>query len=534
MADNTLKKYPALRGTHLDGIPVADTQTPVDRYKELLVDVQMQRVYPDGKTFVDCAPKRDPQAILADYRAHRYEAGFDLTAFVHDNFEPQHPDPHNYVAPDGRSLPDHIDQLWDVLSRRPDDHPQSTSLLPLPKPYVVPGGRFCEIYYWDTYFTMLGLAVSKRHDLMRNMADNFAYLIDTYGHVPNGNRTYYLCRSQPPLFAYIVELFEKHEIRRSEHYLPVLRKEHDYWMSGAEYLQPGQQSACVVRLDDGSILNRYWDERDTPRDQSYREDILTAHAGSRAPHLVYRDTRAGAACGWDFSSRWFDDPQDMSTIRTTEILPVDLNCFLYKLESVIAGLSDRIGDVQTVQAFRGHAEARQQAIQKTFWSKEQQTYLDYDWQNKAPRPRINAATVTPLFCKLANAEQAKAVAATVRDKLLDKGGLATTLINNGQQWDQPNGWAPLQWMAIIGLKNYGEDALADDIADRWLQTVATVFRKSNKLVEKYNLQSAQPGSGGEYAGQDGFGWTNGVTRTLLQMYPDHPAHHAKAGTEARG
>ena len=220
----------------------------------------------------------------------------------------------------------------------------------------------------------------------------------------------------------------------------------------------------------------------------------------------------------------------MSTIRTTGILPVDLNCFLYKLENVIACLSEQIDDMQTMQVFRGHAEARQQAIQKTFWNKEQQTYLDYDWQFKTPRPHINAATVTPLFCKLANAEQAKAVAATVRDKLLDKGGLATTLIHNGQQWDQPNGWAPLQWMAIIGLKNYGEDALADDIADRWLQTVANVFKKSNKLVEKYDLQSAQPGGGGEYLGQDGFGWTNGVTRCLLEMYPDHPANTARAGS----
>lgn len=530
MVRNAKRELRHHRGHRLDGMPLADVKTPTDRYQELFVDIQMQRVYPDGKIFADCSPKRDPREILADYRAHHDDAGFDLKRFVEANFEPQHPNPHDYVSPAGRSLPEHIDRLWDVLSRRPEEHPQSSSLLPLPKPYVVPGGRFCEIYYWDTYFTMLGLAVSKRHDLMHDMADNFAYLIDTYGHVPNGNRTYYLGRSQPPLFAYIVELFEKHEIRRAEHYLPMLRKEHAYWMCGAEYLQPGTQRACVVCLDDGTLLNRYWDERDTPRDQSYREDILTARGSNRPEHEVYRDTRAGAACGWDFSSRWFDDPQDMSTIRTTAILPVDLNCFLHKLETVIADLSERTGDAQTAQEFHSHAEARQQAIQQVFWNEEQQTYLDYDWSRKIPRPRINAATVTPLFCKLAGNEQARAVAATVRDKLLDQGGLATTLIHNGQQWDQPNGWAPLQWMAIIGLKHYGEDALADDIADRWLNTVATVFRKSSKLVEKYDLQSAQPGGGGEYPGQDGFGWTNGVTRTLLEMYPEHPANRARAGS----
>jgi Neutral trehalase len=513
----------------IHAVPAAETLTPDDRYEELFVEVQMQRVYPDGKIFVDCSPKRDPENILADYRRQRSQPGFDLAAFVHANFEPQHPDPRDYVAPAGRSLPDHIDALWDVLSRRPDEHPKSSSLLPLPEPYVVPGGRFCEIYYWDTYFTVLGLAASGRRDLMHGMADNFAYLIETYGHIPNGNRTYYLGRSQPPLFACIVELFEQHDIRRAEHYLPMLHKEHAYWMSDAAHVQRGEAHGPVVRFEDGSLLNRYWDDRDTARPQSYREDILLAERSGRPPHEVFRDTRAGAACGWDFSSRWFDDPQDMATIRTTQILPVDLNCFLYKLESVIAELHEQKGDAATAGEFREHAAARRQAIERVFWNEAQQTYLDYDWQRKAPRERINAATVTPLFCGLASETQARAVAKCVREQLLDKGGLATTLIENGQQWDRPNGWAPLQWIAIVGLKNYGEDALADEIATRWLNTVASVYRASSKFVEKYDVASAKPGGGGEYALQDGFGWTNGVTRRLLQMYPDHPAHQVRAG-----
>lgn len=511
-------------------MPVADPLTPADRYQELFVEIQMQRVYPDGKIFVDCSPRRDPELILAEYRKTRHKAGFDLHAFAQKNFEPQHPDPHDYVAPAGRFLGEHIDQLWDVLSRQPDEHPASSSLLPLPCPYVVPGGRFCEIYYWDTYFTMLGLAAGKRRDLMHSMADNFAYLIETYGHIPNGNRTYYLGRSQPPLFAYIVELFEQHDIRRAEDYLPMLRREYAYWMEGVEHLEPGEQRACSVCLADGAILNRYWDVRDTPRDQSYREDVLTARAGQRPAHEVFRDTRAVAACGWDFSSRWFDDPQDISTVRTTKILPVDLNCFLYKLECVIADLSEREGDSDSALEFRQLADRRREAIDRYFWNSEHKTYLDYDWQKQTSQTRPNAAMATPLFCEIASKAQAHDVATKLRDEFLDPGGLATTLIENGQQWDRPNGWAPLQWIAIVGLKNYAEDELADEIADRWLNTVAGVFRKSNKLVEKYNLREASGGAGGEYALQDGFGWTNGVTRCLLQMYPQHAANRAKAGS----
>ncbi|HEX7380552.1 MAG TPA: alpha,alpha-trehalase TreF [Nevskiaceae bacterium] len=522
------RAFPHGRGWAIHDLPRAESLTPDQRYQELFVAVQMERVYPDGKIFVDCSPNREPEEILVDYRRSRQRAGFSLAEFVHANFTPQHPDPHDYLAPRGRLLKDHLDALWDVLSRNPQDHPASSSLLALPRTYVVPGGRFCEIYYWDTYFTMLGLAASGRRDLMRGMADNFAYLIETYGHIPNGNRTYYLTRSQPPLFAYIVELFEKHNVARALQYLPMLHKEHAYWMSDAPYVRAGHAHGPVVRFDDGTLLNRYWDTRDTARPQSYREDVLLARRSGRPMHEVFRNTRAGAACGWDFSSRWFDDPQDMATIRTTEILPIDLNCFLYKLETVIAELSGRSGDAASARSFGAAAQARAQAIERFFWNPGQGTYLDYDWARHTPRPHINAATVTPLFVGLASRERARQVAAALRAQLLAPGGLATTTIGSGQQWDQPNGWAPLQWIAIQGLVRYGEQQLADDIATRWLDSVATVYRTSSKFVEKYDLQSGQGGGGGEYAGQDGFGWTNGVTRTLLDLYPHHAAAAARA------
>src|SRR5690606_7770115 len=178
-------------GGPLTGVSDADTLSPADRYQELFVDVQMGRVFADSKTFVDCTPRRHPEQILDAYRAQRAAAGFDLKAFVAEHFSLFEMPPSQFVADPDDALSAHIDRLWPVLSRHPGEHPARSSLLPLPHVYVVPGGRFTEFYYWDSYFTMLGLDVSGRRDLLRAMADNFAYLIDTYGHIPNGNRTYY-------------------------------------------------------------------------------------------------------------------------------------------------------------------------------------------------------------------------------------------------------------------------------------------------------------------------------------------------------
>jgi alpha,alpha-trehalase len=513
----------------------ADTLTPADRYQELFVDVQTNGVFSDSKSFVDCVPKGEPKQILADYRAQKAAAGFDLKAFVQTHFDLQVVPPSHYVSDPDKSLPDHIDDLWPVLTRHPHQHPPYSSLLPLPNPYVVPGGRFGEMYYWDSYFTMLGLAASGRHDLLHAMADNFAYLIDTYGLVPNGTRTYYLSRSQPPVFALMVELFESEGVKAASHYLPQLRKEYAFWMDGADELGSDEAHRHAVRLPDGAVLNRYWDERDTPREESFIEDVTTARRSGRPVHEVYRELRSAAASGWDFSSRWLDDDKRLETIRTTAILPIDLNSFLYKLETKIAELSKALGDAGTAADFAHKAASRRNAIVQYMWNQEAGAFFDFDWQRKQMRGNLTAATAAPLYVRLASQEQADRVAATLTARMLKDGGIATSEIVSGQQWDQPNGWAPLQWLAIRGLDHYGQKTLSADLAHRWLNVVAKLYRSESKLVEKYLLRVAAPeavvgggGGGGEYPLQDGFGWTNGVTRKLLQQYPQHAAAASKA------
>ncbi|UST52272.1 alpha,alpha-trehalase TreF (plasmid) [Comamonadaceae bacterium OTU4NAUVB1] len=518
----------AARHAAAAAVPPADTHSPADRYAELFVAVQRAGVFDDSKTFVDCAPRQAPEAILAAYRRTCHNAGFDLRAFVAAHFAPE---PHaaqrrGGVAP-GLPLAAHIEALWDELTRHPSRHPHRGSLLALPHAYVVPGGRFMEMYYWDSYFTMLGLDASGRTSLLHAMTDNFAYLIDTHGHVPNGTRTYYLSRSQPPVFALMAELCESHRGHGCGHYLPQMRREHAFWMDGAEGLAPGTAHRRVVALADGTLLNRYWDDRDTPREESWREDTATATRARRPAAQVWRDLRAAAESGWDFSSRWLDDaaphaePADaLATIRTTSILPVDLNALLHKLETTIARLALAAGDGATARDFEARAEARRRAMTAVFWCERTGAFLDHDWTTGTARRHLNAATVTPLFTRTATPGQARALAATVRAHLLAPGGLATSLTESGQQWDRPNGWAPLQWLAAEGFEAYGHHALANDIRARWLDTVERVYDAEGKLVEKYALRGSAReapcgGGGGEYPLQDGFGWTNGVVREWL-------------------
>lgn len=399
--------------------------------------------------------------------------------------------------------------------------PPYSSLVPMPKPYVVPGGRFREGYYWDTYFTMLGLQVSGREDLVDDMLDNFAYLIDTVGHIPNGNRTYYASRSQPPFFAYMVTLAARAEGDTVyQKYLPALRKEYAYWMQGESAAPRGEAVRHVVAMPDGAVLNRYWDASDTPRDESYLEDVTTAKAvPSRPANDVYRDLRAGAESGWDYSSRWFGDGRTLATIRTTSIVPVDLNSLMFHLETTIVKGCTVARDVGCVVDFSARAARRAAAINRYLWNRHGY-YGDYDWQLRKPRDGVTAAALYPLFAGVAWPERAKATAREVRKTLLQPGGLATTTQNTGQQWDAPNGWAPLQWIAIEGLRRYGEPALAKDIGTRFLADVKHVYATEGKLVEKYVVEGAGEGGGGggEYPLQDGFGWTNGVTLKLLGLY----------------
>ena len=493
---------------------------PSEQLGELFKEVQTSHIFPDSKTFVDSDAESSPEEILKEYRKQRKRKDFNLKAFVLDNFElPQHAGG-NFSTNLQLNMAEHILNHWDYLTRPADENVKYSTLIPLPHSYIVPGGRFREIYYWDSYFTMHGLAASGRLDLVENMLKNFAFLVDRIGFIPNGNRTYYLSRSQPPFFSSMVRLYQHHKGTEAVlPYLPQLVKEYDFWMDGLRQLKGDKRAEKhVVKMPDGSILNRYYDLKQEPRPESYIEDVkLAEHLPKKEEkERLYRDIRAAAESGWDFSSRWFRDSKNLATIHTTDIIPVDLNSLLYNLESTISELYFARGENENGEKFEKLAEQRKQALEKWLWDDSRQFYADYDWTTASFAPSLTLAAVYPLYFDIASEERARLVGKKLQEEFLKPGGLVTSLIETGEQWDFPNGWAPLQWLAIKGLEAYDMPELSQEVASRWLRINRKVYQETGKMMEKYNVvDTTLVGGGGEYPLQDGFGWTNGVDIAII-------------------
>ncbi|NID10653.1 alpha,alpha-trehalase TreA [Fibrivirga algicola] len=495
--------------------------SPERLFGDLFHDVQLSGLFADSKTFVDCTPKQAPEAILAAYHTERTQPDFDLDTFVNQQFDRPSAVASGYVSDTSVPTQEHINRLWPHLTRAADVPVANSSRVALPHPYVVPGGRFREIFYWDSYFTMLGLREAGRTDLIRGMLDNFAYLIDTVGFIPNGNRTYFLSRSQPPFFALMVGILADIDgpgVLAT--YLTQLQKEYDFWMTDVSQLSADKpQSRRVVRLPDGTVLNRYWDELATPRPEAYRQELeLTPAAEQRGidPGVMYKHIRAACESGWDFSSRWLADRHSLVTIHATDIVPVDLNCLLYTLEQTLQQAYKQVGNQERANAFEQLADQRKAAILGTFWNDETGFFHDYDVVAGKQTTALTLAGAFPLFMKLATPDQASRVHDCLKTEFLQPGGWVTTLQKTGQQWDWPNGWAPLQWIVYDGLLTYGFSETTNQGRDRWLALNDKVFKATGKLMEKYNVvDAALTTGGGEYPNQDGFGWTNGVYLAMV-------------------
>jgi len=485
---------------------------PQEDLGQLFIDIQMSAIFEDSKTFVDANPKLSPKAISNEYQEKKGQPTFDLKTFVEENFDIPGETNDGKTIDNNQDLQTHLIAHWDYLSRDPDNFEEISSLIPLPEPYIVPGGRFREIYYWDSYFTIVGLAASERWDMVSSMTNNFAHLIDEVGFIPNGNRSYYLSRSQPPFFSAMVSLqMKKFGDEKGLPYLSQLEKEYQFWMDGKDELTTTNKARNhTVLMEDGVVLNRYWDSADEPRPESYREDVELAEKVVDKKKL-YRNLRSAAESGWDFSTRWFDDESKFESIATTDLIPVDLNCLLFHMENVLSKLHEVSGDLSKSAKYRKLAQARKEAILKYCWDSEKEFFTDYNFVKDAYSSRVTLAGCFPLFFKISNLEQSIAQSKVLIDNLLMPQGLVTTTNASGQQWDAPNGWAPLQWIAIKGLQNYELNDLASDISERWKKVNEKVYRNTGKMMEKYNVSdSTLQAGGGEYPTQDGFGWSNGV------------------------
>jgi len=487
---------------------------------ELFKEVQTTGLFTDSKTFADAVPKVSFTQIIAAYEvAKKNESLFELGAFVEQFFDiPEYDDV--FVDGERTCINEHIEQLWQRLGKKADKQ-SAGSLLPLKNAYVVPGGRFREIYYWDSYFTGLGLLESGHSDVVEAMLNNFLDLQTDYGCIPNGNRSYYLSRSQPPILGLMVELvlsFKQGDKAFLQKCLTGIEAEYNFWMRGQSLLVADTtEHLRVVKMPDGSVLNRYWDNSCSPRPESYQEDIELLHESNPIDAgEFYRNIRAACESGWDFSSRWLGNADSLASIRTTRILPVDLNCLLYKEEMLLSAYYAVLDNNEKSAFYLHKAEQRKNAINRYMWSEGDAFFMDYDLDTQAQSKVKSLAGTVPLFVELATMHQAESVGRIIQQDFLQVGGLITTCIESNQQWDAPNGWAPLHWFSVQGLINYKQFPLAQDIRTRWLTTVEVYFKQTGKLMEKYNVcQQHHIAKGGEYDVQEGFGWTNGVYQAFV-------------------
>ena len=508
----------------------------------------MARIFNDSKTFVDMRLQKDEEAVLQSFKALPSNLTREqVIKFVSENFHPVGHDLEEWSPPDWveypmlmaqikdanlRNFALELNGLWKKLGRNISDEarkdPARSSLIVVPNPFIAPGGRFREYYYWDSYWIVRGLLICGMKDTVKGMIDNFIHLVKTYGFVPNGGRIYYTNRSQPPFLIPTVELYLKHtgDTNYVKSVLNDLEKEYEFWR---------QNRTVEIEISPRRkySLSIYAADMDTPRPESYYEDVRTAQTVPDAEKpTLYQDIASAAESGWDFSTRWYNGTGpgkgSMSSMRTRQIVPTDLNSVLFYCEKLLEKFSRLAGSKQKADQYKSYAEARRVAIEAVLWDEKRKIWLDYDRQLKNKQEDFYAASVVPLWAGVHQGDETreKNVLRTLkRIQILNfPGGFPTSLFASGQQWDFPNAWPPLQHMLIAGLaqstsKEVRQEAF--NFAQKWIKTTYKAWATTGHMFEKYNVSvHGAPGGGGEYTIQVGFGWTNGVVLDLLQRYPD--------------
>ena len=481
---------------------------------QLFEKVQKSEIFEDQKTMTDVIPRLPINDIVELYEKSKDLPNFILKDFVVEHFIiSENLEVDFQTQRNSLSIDEHIEKLWNELTRVAPE--SKGTLLMIPKPYIVPGGRFNEFFYWDSYFVMLGLQTSGRLEMMYNIVENCSYLINTFGFVPNASRSYFLSRSQPPYFSLMLDLiFET--TNDTDIYIKnfeTMQKEYEFWMDGLEEISDGFALKRVLKTNSGDVLNRYYDDENKPRPESYMMDINDSKT-SESPEF-FRNIRAACESGWDFSSRWFRDGDNIQTIYTLDLAQIDLNCLLWHLENTLSKTAKLINRPDLENIYGKLAGQRKNNIQKYFWDDKVGLYKDYNFKTDKVTSSEHIAALYPLFLGIADQHQAEYISENLVNKFLKPGGLVTTTKESGQQWDSPNAWAPYQWIGFTAMKNYGFDDIASTINKNWCSNVERVYENTGKLMEKYNAMDIHSiAGGGEYPNQDGFGWTNGVYSKL--------------------
>ncbi|XP_055386870.1 trehalase isoform X2 [Condylostylus longicornis] len=518
-------------------------------YGKLLDTIQMAKMYPDSKTFVDMKMKYEPKQTLQKFeelmQKHADKPSTDvLQEFVKNNFaEPgaefENWDPVDWTErprfldsvrdPDLRQWGSDLNGLWKILGRKmiPDvaKNPELYSIIHVDHPVIIPGGRFREFYYWDSYWIIRGLLYSEMFDTTKGMLKNFLSIVQRYGFVPNGGRIYYSKRSQPPLLAAMVKSYVDYtgDDKFAIDSVKTLEYEFEFWMNNHSH------------VIDGHCLVAYGDKSSGPRPESYSEDIETGHylETEDEKQELYSELKAAAESGMDFSSRWFITSNGtnegmLKDLKTRSIIPVELNAIMFWNAKIIAEFYSKAGDVKKCAEYEAKAQDILKAIEAVLWHEDVGAWLDYDLINNKRRNYFVPTNLSPLWMKCYDITKSEHISERVLKYIenvgIDKypGGVPNTLLNTGEQWDFPNVWPPMQYILIIGLDNLGTPEakrLAEKWTKRWVQSNFEAYKSSQHMYEKYNAEIfGGYGGGGEYDVQVGFGWSNGVIIELLTRY----------------
>ncbi|HEV7889193.1 MAG TPA: trehalase family glycosidase [Pyrinomonadaceae bacterium] len=418
------------------------------------------------------------------------------------------------------------------LRRLPADSSQVTEqgLLYLPHPYVVPGGRFNEMYGWDSYFIQVGLVRDGELEPAKDMVENFLYEVENYGRVLNANRTYYLTRSQPPFLTRMI--LNVYRLRPDRAWLrgtiPAVEKYYRFWTE-APHLTPQTGLSRYYDFGEGPAPEVIADERDaqgrTHYDrvkEFYKTHEVTDYDVSKFYNRAtdeltpdfYKGDRSMRESGFDPSNRFGPFSADITSYN-----PVCLNSLLYVMERDAAEIMRLAGRGRDARAWEARAAQRRERVNRLMWDEREGLYYDYNFEKKEVRRYPFATTFYPLWAGIATSRQAARVASNL-STFERAGGLLTSTNVSGSQWDAPFGWAPLQLIAVEGLRRYGYGAQADRVSANFLSLVLKDFVEHNTIVEKYDVErrTSSLGEGirfGYSANQIGFGWTNAA---FVELY----------------
>ena len=407
-------------------------------------------------------------------------------------------------------------------------------LLYLPHPYVVPGGRFNEMYGWDSYFIQVGLVRDGEIELAQNMTDNFIYQIENYGEILNANRTYFLSRSQPPfLTQMILNVYRrKHDTAWLRSTLPAIEKYCRYWTSEPHMVKETGLSR-YYDLGEGPAPEVLSGERDeqgrTHYDlvrEYYRTHEVTGYdlgqyydkGKDELTDLFYKGDRSMRESGFDPSDRF--GPFNIDIIHYN---PVCLNSLLYLMETDTAEIMKTLGRGRDAQTWLARAATRRRKVNGLMWDDKDGLYYDYNFVKGRVRRYPFVTTFYPLWVGIADRQQAAHVVSNLK-QFERAGGLQTSTRTSGNQWDAPYGWAPMQMIAVEGLRRYGYNEEADRIAANFLSVILKEFIQHNTIVEKYDVERRESElKGGLKFGyksnEIGFGWTNGAFTDMYAQLP---------------